>query len=72
MLPFELSLGQTYKFELSVKGSTLIGVIDGQELLQATDSSLTEGRNRLAHQRRSLGHPISGDRTYVDESKYYR
>lgn len=41
--PFELNLGKTFEFELSVKGSTLVGVIDGQELLQATDSSLSEG-----------------------------
>lgn len=41
--PFELSLGKTYDFDLAVSGSTLIGTIDGQELLRASDSSLLEG-----------------------------
>ncbi|MCY3885304.1 MAG: ADP-ribosylglycohydrolase family protein [Gammaproteobacteria bacterium] len=40
---FELVLGKSYDFALTVFGHTLIGAIDGQEFLRAEDSSLSEG-----------------------------
>lgn len=41
--PFELSLGKKYEFDLTASGSTLIGAIDGEELLRANDTSLAQG-----------------------------
>ena len=42
-VPCTLDLGRTYDFAMEVKGTTLIGYLDNQKMLEANDSSLTSG-----------------------------